>query len=644
MVKNYELFAIGCSIEKIRTFAAEYYCYQKNKRVMKKLYVITLFVLTCLTCNAQYGPWHNDSVWVNNDPDNRIYVGPLNFMTLDVQNHPYIRLTYNENSGFDNYESTTVSGPNPHHQLITTNGQDPCRCFGIGGTNYVHEQYFPTTGIITKPNGSQVDTIIQLGNTSLNNNTQIEYWFYPQVDESTLLVCFSFAVEDVQHHAAQVNPRFYIEVLDGQTNQLIQSGHYPTEAAFNAGLSSPTNPNWPYSRFLAVPSGTNVGQDHMSTNTDQYGNFRYYWAFPQATPTTWDYRICPASQTSGISSSYDVKWLEYKPIAFDLSEYAAQGKSVKLRIRNRTCEYFAHWSYSLFYARMVSGGGTVAATNDNPVFHLSVPKGFLENTYEWHYGYDSVDASTRPELLINTTPGITGTVYDVLIDHDVLLSQPDGKLWPYYSCKMWSYTGAPFVFEYWLRKYHLAADFSYQSETEGDAVQFQNLSTLFYSTPPAGLNAEWDTVYEESQSLRWYVLQNESFTLFAENESNPSYTFTPASVSDGEATVMLVVSDNHNQVSDTVVRSFPMSLTGMPAHERGSVTVTPNPTRGTVRVSADRDIEYIRILNADGKQLNTITVQDKAATLDLGHYDGSLFLLDVRFKDGGNVVKKVVKR
>jgi hypothetical protein len=107
---------------------------------------------------------------------------------------------------------------------------------------------------------------------------------------------------------------------------------------------------------------------------------------------------------------------------------------------------------------------------------------------------------------------------------------------------------------------------------------------------------------------------------------------------------MLVVSDSLNQVSDTMVRSFPMSLTGIPAHERGSVTVTPNPTRGTVRVSADRDIDNILILNADGKQLNTVTVQDKATTLDLGHYDGNLFLLEVRFKDGGTVVKKVVKR
>ena len=70
-------------------------------------------------------------------------------------------------------------------------------------------------------------------------NTQIEYWFYPQEDNSTLLVYFSFAEEDVTHHNATENPRFYIEVLDGQTGQLIQSGHYPNESG------NGYNNNWP---------------------------------------------------------------------------------------------------------------------------------------------------------------------------------------------------------------------------------------------------------------------------------------------------------------------------------------------------------------------------------------------------------------
>ena len=602
---------------------------------MKKLYVLTVCVLVCLTCAAQYGAWKDGYVYPNGDLNapNPTYVGPLNFMTLDVPNYPYVRLTYNESYSVNEYESTSAFGPNNHHQLRTTDGPDPCRCINFG-SNSTHENYFPVPTIITKPDGSPVDTVIQLGSTSLNNNTQIEYWFYPQENESVLLVCFSFAAENVSHDAT-INPRFYIEVLDAQTNQLIQSGYYPTEAAFNAGPPyTVTNPNWPYSRFLAVPSGNQSAQDHMSYGTDWYGNINYYWAHPEATPTTFPYRICPYAP----STSWDVIWFEYTPLAFDLSDYAAQGKSVKLRIRNRSCEYFAHWSYGLFYAKMVSGGGTVAATDDNPVFHLSVPTGFMENSYEWHYGYDYTDALTRPELDIFYTPGITASSpYDILIDQNSV-----NHLWPYYCCTMLSYTGVPFVFEYYLRKYHLDADFTY--EQDGDSVHFQDASTVYYQTPATLAGGGWDTVYDDTHFLRWYVKQNGAFTLFAENESSPSYTFTPATVSNGQATVMLVISDNQRQVYDTVVKTFPMSLSDVPAREREAATVMPNPTSGSVRVSADQDIQSIRILNADGKLLNTVTVQDKAATLDLGRYEGSLFLLDIRFQDGTSTVKKVVRR
>lgn len=603
---------------------------------MKKLYALTVCVLFCLAGSAQtYAPWEPSQ-------------GPLNFMTLDVQNHPYIRLSHNNNGQIDDYDSqegiANYGGERISHRLITTSQTDPCRCYQIGNL-YPHEDYLLPSW---SGDGETQDTVVMLGCnvcsggcSPCSGNSQIEYWFYPQEEKSTLLVLFSFALENVIFHEASYNPRFYIEVLDGETENLIQNGYYPTEAS-NGTANEVPNTNWPYSRFLAVPSGSNSAQDHYVWSDALQLN-TYYWAFPQATPTLFPYRECPSSQTFG-HSEYNVAWFEAKPIAFDLSSYATQGKSVKLRIRVRGCFAQYHWAYALFAAKMVQGvGGTAISTDEQPMFHLSAPWGFLENTYEWHYGYDSLDASNRILDEYNTPVGITiPSVYDFFIDPDAAIAA-GSHVWPYYRCEVRSYTGVPFVFEYWLRRYHLDADFSYQPEENGDAVQFQNLSTLFYSVPPAVQNAGWDTVYEDGH-LRWYVLENGAFTLFAENESNPSFTFTPATVSDGEATVMLVVSDSHNHVRDTVVKSFPMSLTGIPAHERGSVTVTPNPTRGTVRVSADRDIDNILILNADGKQLNTVTVQDKATTLDLGHYDGNLFLLEVRFKDGGTVVKKVVKR
>ena len=267
----------------------------------------------------------------------------------------------------------------------------------------------------------------------------------------------------------------------------------------------------------------------------------------------------------------------------------------------------------------------------------------MEQTYEWHYGYDSLDALNRTLDFWNLPPGFSiQNVYDLFIDPDAAIAA-GSHVWPYYCCRMRSYTGVPFVFEYHLRKYHLDADFSYQPDS-GDVVRFQDLSSVFYSVPPSVPDVTgWDTVYEGNHLQRWYVLQDGEFTLFAENESSPSYMFTPATVTDGEATVMLVISDSQRQVYDTVVKTFPMSLSNVPARERETVTVMPNPTSGSVRVSADQNIQSIRILNADGKLLNTVTVQDKTATLDLGRHEGSLFLLDIRFQDGTSTVKKVVK-
>lgn len=590
---------------------------------MKKVYILTICLLIFIVGTAQtYAPWEPSQ-------------GPLNFMTLDVPNHPYIELSYNNTQGVIGF------GTQASHQLITSQASDTCRCLQVGNS-FIHDNYLPQawSGIP----GETLDTVIRLGCSENSNNcrinSQIEYWFYPQVGESTLLVYFSFAEEDVPYHSAAQNPRFYIEVLDGQTEELIPGGYYPTEASNGTSNEIP-NPDWPYNRFLAVPSGNQADLDHQTAPNDM-GISTYYWAFPQATPTTFPYHICPDAQ-NGPNTNQDVHWMAYKTLAFDLSSYAAQGKSVKLRIQSRTCQYAFHWAYALFAAKMVSDGGIVTAIDEQPVYHLSVPWGFLENTYEWHYGYDSLDASVRPPFYPFDYPSGIQFLNDheIIINGDALLAagQP---LWPYYRCDVKSYTGVPFVFEYYLRTYHLDADFTY--EQDGDSVHFEDASTVYYQTPPSSPTTDWDTVYENAYPLRWYVLQNGEFTLFAENESNPIYTFTPSTVTDGEATVMLVVRGERCEAYDTVVKSIPISLSDIPDCEHETVTIMPNPTNGSVRVSADQNIQSIRILNADGKLLNTITVQDKATALDLGSYDGGLFLLDIRFKDGTSAVKKVVKR
>ncbi len=523
---------------------------------MKKVFAFTICVLTFLTGAAQYAPW---------DPSQ----GPLNFMTLDVPNHPYIRLTYNESGSYDNYEAITVNtnannntGDITHHKLITTNGSDPCRCYQVGN-QYPHENFLPDSSLL----GEAIDTVIRLGCNGSSNaclsNSQIEYWFYPQEDESTLLVVFTFAEEDVTHHNATENPRFYIEVLDGQTNQLIAGGYYPTEAS-NGTANEIPNTQWPYNRFLAVPSGNQSSLDHHTSPNDM-GISTYYWAFTQATPTTFPFRKCPDAQ-NGSSTTYEVGWFEYKPIAFDLSSYAEQGKSVKLRIRSRACQYFAHWNYAMFYAKMIPGFIKVDACGAEPI-HLSVPRGFLEQTYTWRYGYNAADALTRPPFEVDDPPtGITvlGS-YDIFIDRDVLLAQPGGQLWPYYRCEMKSYTGVPFIYEAHIKSYFLEPDFNFQQLFNNCdlSVKLNDSSLIYTVTPPTQTGGTNDTTYQQTQLIQWFVknrLTNNFDPIpYSDNSTNVTYTFNSTTIDTltGEATIKIIIQDEEQKcIKDTMKTIF----------------------------------------------------------------------------------------
>ena len=515
---------------------------------MKRLYTLTICVLAFLTGAAQYAPWTPDQ-------------GPLNFNTLDVENHHYIRLTYNTSGSYDSYENSSGIhgyGTQASHRLITTQAQDPCRCFQVG-TTYPHENFLPPSW--SGVPGETLDTVIMLGcqenNSNCHINSQIEYWFYPQEDNSTLLVYFSFAEEDVTHHNATENPRFYIEVLDGTTGQLIPGGYYPTEAS-NGTANPVPNTQWPYNRFLAVPSGNQSSQDHHTAANDM-GISTYYWAYPQATPTTFPFRQCPDAQ-NGSGTSYSVGWFEYKPIAFDLSAYAAQNKSVKLRIRSRSCQYFAHWAYGLFAAKMIPGFINVDACGDQDI-HLSVPWGFLEQTYEWHYGYDSLDAKNRYMNLEDPPVGIVPNgVYDIFINRD------STRVWPYYRCEMKSHTGAPFIYEAHIKSYFLVPDFTFE-QLYGNcdlSVKLIDSSTIFTVTPPTQAGGTEDTIYQDTQFIKWFVKRYNTFMPIAENTEETTFVFDSTTISsDGKATFKIIIEDSEHKCIDSIEKEIQLDLSAI---------------------------------------------------------------------------------
>ncbi len=520
-------------------------------------------------------------------------MGPLNFNTLGDAQHPYVQTKYGSSYNNPTTIGTTGNGNASSHGIITSNTPDPCRCYTINnGASYIHENYMPPLWTMDGSSAHQ-DTAIRIGCGSETSvcykAAQIEYWFYPTDTLSTLLVMFSFAIQNKtdghgdgtpcpgnSYNSIQ-NPKFYIEVYDGETGQLLSLGYYPTKNSQNTA-NPVANPNWPYSRFLAWPSGCQGGNDTWNPAND-YGITTYYWngqnSNGYATPTTFPYRECPSTQTSGTSGTWPVKWFEYKPIAFNLNEQASQNvdadgnfvanKSVKLRIYTNGCSATAHWAYGLFTAKMIPGVMQVDACGDEDI-HLSVPAGFIPNTYVWHYGYDSADAATHFwDFTADPVPGVTPEGLT-----GVYLNRNLTQIYPYYRCEMISFTGAPFVYEAHVKSYYVLPEFRYEQNFENCdlTVNFYDSSTIYVMTPPSippSQGGTYDTVIQPTQHIEWWVKRYGNYIPFGNlNQLDPVHTFIDGEYDEnGIATIKIAISDSARKCFDTLVKTIQLDLSAI---------------------------------------------------------------------------------
>lgn len=524
---------------------------------MKKAYLsLIISILTSITLFAQtYAPWTPDQ-------------GELDFNTLTA---PYVQCKYGSSTNPWPSNISTIgintSGGHVSHKLITNNNADPCRCYGLGPNNtapFIHENNLPPDWSMNN-SLPPLNTAVMVGCNDCSggcavctDHSQIEYWFYPQEGNSTLLVMFTFAEEDVTTHCAYgtgtKNPQFYIEVLDENGNLLPSSGYYKDR------FGNP-NPNWPYNRFMACPDGNQSSQSY-SVGPDEDGITTYYWAHPDATPTTFDFRKCPSAQTNGhASSGLNVGWFEYKPIAFNLSAQAAAHTSVKLRIRVYACTATFHWAYCMFTAKMIPSQIQVDACGDEHVT-LQVPVGFREvGSYIWRYGYDETDANNRLLDLDNPPAGYTTNgVYDISIDPSV------GKLWPYYRCEMFSYTGAPFIYEAHIKSYFLEPGFDFEQNFNNCdlSVKFRDTSKIYTVQPPTSAGGLPDTTYQETQHIKWFVKRYGNYIQFALNDTVPDYTFDSTTVNEnGEAFIKIIIQDEDEKCIDSLEQVIQLDLSAI---------------------------------------------------------------------------------
>lgn len=517
---------------------------------MKRFFlsVVAIILLAISVYGQAYQAWKPNSG-----------MGPLTFNRISG---PYVKTTYTSGYGGSTQTGTTTytgygsSETFYSHQLITTQGEDPCRCIQMGTSYNYQQNLFPSWSGIP---GEYMDTVVKIGcnGSSCTQDYTIEYWFYPQPEESLLLVYFTFAEQNAGNHAAventcpswtTVNPRFYIQVLDGNTNQPIQIGYYKNRYGN-------INTAWPYSKYMVTPDGCSSNQT-VAVVDPASGVTTYYWSAPEATPSTFELRTCPAAATQGYSSGIEVGWFEPKPLAFDLSSYANQNqngnvKSVKLQVKVEACRANVHWAYGLFGAKMMPGKIDVDACGNDPV-RLSVPWGMREDDYHWYAGYDSASASTN-EIDFTNTPGLTGSVYEFELD------RTQATIWPYYRCEMKSYTGVPFTYEAWIKSYSLNADFKFEQNYNNCDLSgtFSDTSHIYLIAPPSSQGAQPDTIEQATENILWYIKKNGSYVKFAENVVNPEFVFDSTTIdNNGNATVKIVIQDLDFKCIDSIEKSI----------------------------------------------------------------------------------------
>lgn len=472
---------------------------------------------------------------------NGVYQGsPRSFMYLPASPNPsgtgatdWVKPSYG--SSYSNPSATMgIYGANTNnhsHAFIKRNANgtvptDCNACYLIGGSNYGYLNTLPLSWNTPDFSDGQLhyeDTVIQIGcdQAQGRKSQQMEYKFVPDTNNPVLLVNYMLVMENkLSGHgypgSSIVNPTITMEVVNANTDQLLNLGYYPTDYVQNGnnGTGGPNN-NWPYARYKFIAPGSQTGDN--STVTPSAFNLPPIDC-PQA-------HACNCSSDAPSVVSYD-----YVTVAYRLTEQAQTHTPVKLRIKVQACDASAHWATIYYTAKMVPGKMVVDACGDNDIV-LSVPYGFNANSYEWYSGNDAATAIYDGNL------NDLGSVYTKVLNRNT------SNLKPYYRCIMESQTGVPFTYEAYLKIYDVKAicecqqivDECHYTFTFGDSSR---VATLTPNTAQGG----YDTTRFTQWNRRWRIYDNEG-TLLHTNNSDRTFTYRfPDDVSDS-VLVWLEVSD-----------------------------------------------------------------------------------------------------
>ena len=512
---------------------------------------------------------------------------PASFMYL--QGQPWVEPRYGTtsggttttNSGVNQLTTTTDGSGNHSHAFVvrTANGQsgtDCAACYGFGN-NYNYHMNVMAPAWDGSP-GAFVDTVIQIGDryTTIGGNRcqELIYTFKPDTINPVLLLNYMTVLQNVVNssHHFQGNPRIEISVTNAN-GQLLPLGYYPNDyytgyqqtsstssGPFTYNVNRPINGNfgphgpwtidyndnpgyqantaWPYAKYVFAAPGT--GGSAYAEMTPSWVDFQYY--------------TCPQGQASSgcQSGSYEVVSYPYTIVAFNLTEQARLGQTVKLKIYKRGCTPAAHWAEMYFTAKMVPGKVEADVCNNDDIITLDVPWGF--KTYQWCYG---LNENSPRYLLDNQTQQL-----------QIMRNDLNTTVWPYYCCVMESWTGVPFVYKAKLQIYDMVPHFNIKQVNNEDCsltFQFTDSSMANMYVPSVGADNQPTGQYDTTHLANWHRtwLYKDANGVVHEfggaNAHSRNFTITiPADQVDQYRQIGLSISDEHDKCFsvDSAWRNF----------------------------------------------------------------------------------------
>ena len=447
-----------------------------------------------------------------------------------LQGQPWVETHYGTtnggttapNTGIQGFTTTTDGSGQHSHAFVKKlpngdSGTDCAACYGFGNNYNYHVNVMAPAW---DGSGGYVDTVIQIGdrygssgNGNGNKCQELIYTFKPDTINPVLLLNYMNVLQNVVNssHHFQANPRIEISVTNA-SGGLLPLGYYPNDyytgyqqtsstssGPFTYNVNRPINGNfgphgrwtsdynenpayqantaWPYAKYVFAAPGT--GGSAYAEMTPSWVDFEYF--------------TCPQqyAQSSCQYAGYEVVSYPYTIVAFNLTEQARLGQTVKLKIYKRGCTPAAHWAEMYFTAKMVPGKVEADVCNCDDTINFEVPWGF--KTYQWCYG---LDENSPRYLLDNQTRQMR-----------ILRNDPNTTIWPYYCCVMESWTGVPFVYKAKLQIYDMVPHFGIEQVNNHDCsytFEFTDSSMANMYVPKVGADNQPTGQYDTTHLADWH--------------------------------------------------------------------------------------------------------------------------------------------